>query len=349
MHEGAVIANGEQSAAGDAFYHERSEGTVGPMKKHFSKGWVKLLVSGGLIGIILLTVDLNGIRRTLHEVSFLVVLGSALAYALSMFITAYKWRLLVKGAGIETTYGRVLRATFLGMYLNCFGFGTVGGDIARGLLVAPGTSRKDTCLATVIADRVIGLAVLASIGLLATALFGSQAVARTFSGVAIVLVVGGAIGWVLGPEMLLRLTAPLPKLQRICARILAAFPRDPILLLKVIGLALSFHVMQVLTIALIVADLGATVPWWYFFVAVPFINIASTLPLSWMGLGVRESAYKIFFVNQQYLTMEQAVLTGAIWLLGMTLASAAGGILAVLTGDLRLLKAQKEEPEREAA
>lgn len=72
-------------------------------------------------------------------------------------------------------------------------------------------------------------------------------------------------------------------------------------------------------------------------VAIPFVNILGSLPISWQGLGVRETAY-IFFLSS-YLSNEQAVAFGAMWFLGVTVSSAIGGVVSALTGELKVLKA----------
>ena len=70
------------------------------------------------------------------------------------------------------------------------------------------------------------------------------------------------------------------------------------------------------------------------------MNIASSLPISWQGLGIRENSY-IFFLTAApaIVSKEQAVAFGALWLLAVTVSSAIGGIVALVSGDLRTLKA----------
>ncbi len=100
------------------------------------------------------------------------------------------------------------------------------------------------------------------------------------------------------------------------------------------AVALVFHLLQITLVYMIVSHLQPTITWSHTLYAVPFINIASTLPLTWMGIGVRENAYVFFFVPT-LLTHEQAVIVSAVWLLAITITSLAGGVLAVITGDLK--------------
>ena len=87
--------------------------------------------------------------------------------------------------------------------------------------------------------------------------------------------------------------------------------------------------------------LGVSIPWSVLLVVVPFVNIVSSLPISWMGLGVRENAY-IFFLTPLFLSSEQAIAFGALWLLAVTVTSGIGGMLSVLSPVVTAPLAQKE-------
>jgi hypothetical protein len=77
---------------------------------------------------------------------------------------------------------------------------------------------------------------------------------------------------------------------------------------------------------------------------VPFVNIVSSLPISWQGLGVRENAYRFFFVPAICST-EQAVAFGALWLLAVTTSALIGGVIGVISGAL----SRVDEAERSQA
>jgi hypothetical protein len=84
---------------------------------------------------------------------------------------------------------------------------------------------------------------------------------------------------------------------------------------------------------------GSQIPLATLFVVIPLVNIASSLPISWNGLGVRENSYMYFLTAAPALVSnEQAAALGALWLLAVTVTSAIGGVVALVTGDLKLLK-----------
>ena len=87
--------------------------------------------------------------------------------------------------------------------------------------------------------------------------------------------------------------------------------------------------------------MGITISFTTLLLVIPFVNIVCSLPISWNGLGVREKAYTYFLTTAPAIvTYEQAVAFGAIWLLAVTVSSAIGGIVAMMSEDMRNLKAQ---------
>jgi hypothetical protein len=119
-------------------------------------------------------------------------------------------------------------------------------------------------------------------------------------------------------------------------------------LIKISLLSIVFHLSQISLHAVMAAALGVSVPWPLLLVAVPFINILATLPVSWNGLGVRERAY-VFFLVPSVLQAEHAVAFGAMWLLAVTVSSAIGGVVAVATKDFSSLRSLSSAKERTLA
>ena len=291
--------------------------------------------------LVLRWVDLQQLKADLLQVPLWVGLTVLLGYLLGQVISAYKWWLLARSTEISVSFSSALKAYFIGMFVNCFAFGIVGGDVARGLLLAEGQRMKAPAIATVVADRAHGLAVLALLGVAATILFESGSLNPAF--IYLLYVIGGGIvlGWYLAPKLALRFIRKENRFRKKIEQIQSAFPTDTSTVIAVTAISVCFHLLQIALHGVMAAGLGATVPWTLLLVTIPFVNILSSLPISWMGLGVREYAY-IFFLTPLILTREQAVVLGAIWLLAVMLSSAIGGIVAVMTKDLQLLSKKAE-------
>ena len=303
------------------------------------KTLIKCIVSALMLMLVFYSVNLSELQNNLKNVSLSTALLFVAGYATSQVLSALRWWLVTRAAGIESRFQKAVSSTFVGMYINVFGLGTLGGDLARALLLTGDRKKRQISMATVVADRTFGLATLALIGLVASLLFYSEKLKPGLLLVAIVLVIVVAIGWFLGPVIAKGLFAQT-KLANLIERLSQGFPRRAKDLVPMALVALSFHLLQIALFGLLARGVGVNIPFSYLLVTIPFANILSTLPLSWMGLGVRENVYVFFFVPQ-YLTHEQAVVCGALWLIGMTATSAIGGIVAVVSGSLSLVKEQQ--------
>ena len=260
-------------------------------------------------------------------------------------MSSVKWWTIARAGGITTPYSTALKVYFIGMFVNCFSFGMMGGDAVRGILVAQGQPKKTEGIASVVADRIHGLTVLSCLALATSFFIGNDRVPQNLIQFLWLMVLAFIGGWLIGPWLLvnfpfLKNTKLSAKLQQVAA----IFPRDPKTLAIITGISILFHTLQISLHAVMAAGMGIDIPLATLFVVIPFVNIASSLPISWQGLGIRENSY-IFFLTAApaIVSKEQAVAFGALWLLAVTVSSAIGGIVALVSGDLRTLKAPRGE------
>lgn len=308
------------------------------------KSVIKLLISIIMLGLVLRMVDIDELAKTVLAIPPSIALMVVLAYGLGQCINTVKWWLIARSADVDVPYTTALRASFIGMFVNCFGFGLVGGDLARALLLAQGKPVKAPALASVVADRAHGLAILSGIGGVGILVFGHNGINPVFDYLLMGLSLSIVLGWFFGPSLVIALT---PKESRFRAKVeqaMAVFPKDPGTILIISLVSVLFHLVQIGIHGLMGLGVGVSMSWAVLLVTVPFVNIVSNLPISWNGLGVRENAY-IYFLCPQVLTNEQALAFGAMWLLSVTICSAIGGILSLLTNDLDIRKASEAEAQ----
>jgi len=317
-----------------------------------SKGLIKLALSIAMVLLVARSVEWSELAATFRSIPLWTAALVIFGYTAGQLISSVKWWMIVRAGKIDVSYPNALKAYFIGMFVNCFGFGMVGGDVARGLLVAQGMPKKTEGLASVVIDRIHGLTVLSGIALLTSVVLGNQHVPSHFLLLLVGLITGFVGFWLIGPWFLERwLLVRLPTFvpMRIAAKlaeVAQVFPRKLSTLIPITILSILFHTLQITLHAAMAAGVGANIPWATLFVVIPFVNIASSLPISWNGLGVRENSY-IFFLAPAILSKEQALAFGALWLLAMTVASAIGGIVALCTGDLKSLRMQSKIPNLE--
>lgn len=302
---------------------------------------LRVLISIGLVTFAYYFVDRRQLVEAIADVPYRFVFLAATLYALTLTINITKWYVLLRGAGIDVPLLSVLRASFAGLYINCFGFGTVGGDVTKALWIARQTKDREVALVTVVADRALGLLLLGILGVFGALVTPHNKVPPALLYGTIAGVVLLSAGWLFAPFVIQRSLARLPKIRDIFGRIARGFPRDRARMLQAVIIGLVFHLAQISLFCLVTWELSSPIPFRTLLASLPFANIVTTLPLSWMGLGVREGVYVYFFVPE-YLTQGQAIVAAALWLMSMTITSVIGGLIVVL--DRRKPNASAEAP-----
>jgi uncharacterized membrane protein YbhN (UPF0104 family) len=294
---------------------------------------IKIFFSLAMLTLAVRLVDLHELKHSLLSIPLPTLAMVVVIFFFGQLLSSYKWWLLARSGSIEAPWLLAAKAYFLGMAVNCFGFGTVAGDLARALVLGRKSKKTATALASVFADRVHGMTVLAAIGVVSTAFVGRQHIGREY----LVLLIGCATAvvaaWYFGPGIAL---AALPRggaLHKNMEQIAQVFPRDPATISYISLISLVFHLLQIGLHQVMAAGFGIQIPWAVLLLTIPVINILSSLPISWNGLGVRENGY-LFFLAPQFVSREHAIAFGAMWLLAMAISSAIGALVLVLSKDL---------------
>lgn len=283
-----------------------------------------------MLALVLSMTNLAQLKDTFLSIPISTAILVILGYAAGQVISAYKWWLISRSAGINVEFRSALRAYFIGAYANSFGLGLVGGDVTRALLLVGNAPQKTQSIASVVCDRAHGLAVLATIGLIFAFCDGRNLISADLIYLTLAIPLGVLGFWILGPKFMLGLLPAQSKIREKFEQIVSVFPKDPRTVLNITALSIVFHFSQIALHWVMASGLNLSIPWLYLISSIPFVNILCSLPISWNGLGVRESAY-VFFFSPDIISKEQALALGAIWLLAMTACSALGGIVGVLT------------------
>jgi glycosyltransferase 2 family protein len=294
---------------------------------------IKIFISLAMLILALRLVDINELKQSLLSIPLPTLGVVVVIFFFGQLLSSYKWWLLARSGSIEVPWLLAVRAYFLGMAVNCFGLGTVGGDLARALVLGSKSKQNPTALASVFADRVHGITVLAAIGVLSMVFSGRQHIGSEYLVLLPVCIIAVVMAWYFGPSIAL---AVLPKggaLHRNMEQIAQVFPRDPATISYISLISLVFHLLQIGLHQIMAAGFGIQIPWPVLLVTIPVINILSSLPISWNGLGVRENGY-VFFLAPLLLSREHAIAFGVMWLLATAISSAIGGLVLVFSKDL---------------
>lgn len=307
---------------------------------------IKISISALMIFGVVYLADIKTLSTTLLSIptsSVALLIG---LYSIGQFISALKWWIIARSAGVNCSFGVALKSYYIGMYLNCFALGTVGGDLARGILIADGKPVKTEGVTSVFVDRIHGLAVLAGIASLSTLIIGQTSIDPLYAYGLGLISLSILAAWLVGPPLFIKMFSIDNRFRPKIEKLLRTVPRSYSLVGLITLISAFFHFFQIGMHLVMAQAVGVQLGWAEVLTSVPFVNILSSLPVSWQGLGVRETGY-IFFLGK-LITPEQGIAFGAMWIVAVTITSAVGGVIAVLSGDLKLLNRQlnQDNPQK---
>ena len=287
----------------------------------FESFWFKFGLSIGLLGLVLLRkTDLPELFGVVTRARFGWVLIAFLGYLGSQVLSVVRWRMLAEPLGFAAPFARYFVCYFSGVYMNLFAPSTVAGDIGRALFLAGSEKRKTLAFTSVIADRALGFVALVWVGAVAIIVQPYYAVPRLLYYGSWIVPPGTVIGWLWGPQLVVRSLAPTNKWRVLVEQEIAAYWSDWPLLIRTTVLAMFFHVVQVATQVVLAWALAIPAPASFFLIFVPVVNILGMLPISFSGIGVREGGYVVALTSIG-VDRELAVALG---LLGSAVALATG-------------------------
>jgi hypothetical protein len=262
------------------------------------------VVTAALLALIGRNLDFNAfgalfVRLPLwfYLVSLAAVVGGQLAYA-------WRWRILLTAAGVDAPFGLILRQYFIGIFLGNFLPSTVGGDLAKVYYLGRQHGYR-VVTASVVLDRLLGIALLASLA--SAALWARPAGARPLA-LAHVAVGGIAVVSFALMGLMARGTGGLPervgrlgtravnlatRLQRLRFDIAAPLRSPAVILQATLVVAGYFIVLTGIYMTFVSIQSGFTPSFVITFGVVSATSVLSNMPVSINGLGLREQVHAL--------------------------------------------------------
>lgn len=296
--------------------------------------WLKAAVSLGLLAAVVLLSHPERIGAALARADARWVLAGTAVWVAIQLLNVYKWRLLNRAQGLDTSLGQLLDVYYVGMFFNTFLPSGFGGDAVRAYELSRLSGQAGSSLASVAVDRFTSLYALLLLGT------GALAVAPTAWRVVPLeaawgLDVAGAVafGVLLQTAWLKQLAswAPIARLPRLggliteVASAVAGLRSAGATLALSLAVSLLYQFLAVVLHYMFMVALALPVSFGYALVFIPILSLAASLPVSINGLGVREGGYA-FFLGRLGIAPGEAVSVGLLSLT-MLLLSASWGAL----------------------
>jgi uncharacterized protein (TIRG00374 family) len=281
-----------------------------------------------VVAVLLWRYDARPIFRILSREQSAYFAAAVVLYVAGQAMCAYRWQLLAAILKVHGRYSEFLAYTFVGMFTNLFVPGLLAGDAARSVYLGRRRGRMGEAIASVVADRGVGL-----IGLFWLAAFAAIFLnfAPLPSSIITPTIVVGAItlaGFLAAP-LVARTIHLMPRPLRRAGGIVAPYLHHPAALIPAIALSILLQITLAAGQYLLAAGLGMTVPLSLFILCVPIANVFASLPLTLNGLGIRESAYLVLF-GMAGMRKEDAIALGLLWF-AVTMAGGMTGAIAFVT------------------
>jgi uncharacterized membrane protein YbhN (UPF0104 family) len=295
---------------------------------------LRLAVSAVALALVLTQIEIRSAARAIGDVGPLPIVVALGAYVASQWLSARRWAWVLRSVGLDLDGGLVVKYYFIGMFFSLFAPSTIGGDAARVFYVRRRGLDTTGATLSVVFDRAIGFAWLATIAALGIAFFDivqlPLPLERAIYVIASLVLLVGGIGVLLAH----RRPSAFESSGKILPRSWALL-RNREMLLRASLLSLLVHGAQICAAGVLVATIVPEVHWSFCFLFHPLVAMMAAVPISLAGLGVREAGYVYFLATLGGAPLESATTFALVWLAIVLAASALGAVVFFVAGEAR--------------
>ena len=312
--------------------------------------FIKAAVTLALIYWLIARVDVETVRHTLAQSNLAYILLSFFTLSAVFSVGCIRWWVLIGHLGLSIPFRQVLPSYYLGVFFNNFLPTGVGGDVVRTVhLNLRGHSAK-SLISSALADRFIGLVVMLLMGAISILLSPELRVEEDQKVYLIALI---ALG-VLSGALLFWFSDRLP-MESLSRRYQHTRIRKAIL--DIIRLCLTYRTavkpvfaamllsivvqsLAILTYYLLANSIGIELSLVTFFAFVSIVQLATSLPISIGGLGIREGAM-VALLTSVNVDVHLAATLSLLFLLVLWLCTLPGAVVLLLDKGRRSVSARE--------
>jgi uncharacterized membrane protein YbhN (UPF0104 family) len=297
------------------------------------KKW-RLLVSLVLLAVLAWRIDWGQAVAAVARADGRLWLAGLGVYLFAQTVSALRWRLLARVHGLTGSRRRYIAYYFIGMFFNLFLPTSVGGDVVRTWYVTeregaalPKERRRTAAFLSVFADRATGLLALVSTAGVAALCYPAllpPGLAWTVAGL-----VGGVLLGLLLLPWLCRLAGLHPRL-RFFSDAASIYFRHPRTLFVAVVLSVLVQAANAVLAWLMGEALGLRVSPAYYGIVAPLTALLALLPISFNGMGLRETA-AVLLLGAVGVGVAEAV-TFSVLTFAVATAASLGGAGCLLLG-----------------
>lgn len=296
---------------------------------------LRILVSGLLLAYLIKLSAFTEIAQAFSRINPLYLLVFFLLYLMSVSLQSLRWKVLLKAWDIEQRWIVLFRNIMTGLFLNNFLPGSLGGDAYRLYAGGRDTGKVDAVAATIFYERVLSYGSLVTLGLVVLAMRFDPASDWTF--------------WLLLGSVFIALTgitavSTLPAFGRWAENFVSRFPfaermrlkdwvhsfrfkvSHPGILAGVFLVSFLIQFTDIFSFRVVAAAIHLQVKFTDLMLFVPLLYLAILLPISFNGIGIRESVFVLFASSWGITSADAVAFSLTVFALNLA-ASLVGGVI----------------------
>ncbi len=291
--------------------------------------WLRILISLLLMGILVFTADPVKIKQSLLNFRQLSLIPVFSLIALSMFISALKWKVLLDAQKNRIGLLTLFRIYVTSLFFNNFLPSSIGGDGMRIYLAGRYCGSISSAASSVVVERAIATVSLSMLGL-SGFLFAEKISMPALWLLVFVLVAGMIVtfiiltGWT--PGFIKKRGGRISDAWLSFSETSGELKNKPAALIVTLILSLVFQVNVAMVAASVIWGIGLPVPHAadMFFIT-SASSVLAMVPAGINGYGLRESAYIILLMPYGFTT-SSALTVSVLFALFVSVFSLAGGV-----------------------
>jgi glycosyltransferase 2 family protein len=285
-----------------------------------------------VVALLLWHFDARPILKTLARERPAFFIAAVALYVASQVMSSFRWQLLARIAGLGGKFGEYLAYYFVGMFTNLFVPGLIGGDAARAVYLGRRHSRIGEAVASVAADRGLGLLALFWMAAVCAVAVTSVPLPRAMVRTTVAIGIATFAAFLAGP-LIAKVAQRLPSRARRFASPAIVYLERPIALTPAIVLSLILQAVLAICQYLLARGLEIDLSLTAFLLCVPIANVFASLPLTFNGLGIRETAYLVLF-GYAGIAKPDAIALGLLWF-ATTLTGGLTGVIGFMAAPIK--------------
>lgn len=298
---------------------------------------LKISISAGLICYLIWLIDWGRAANAIQQADKQLFLLAPCSVFLGMTASSYRWIFILRDHAIAFALRKAYRGYLIGNFYSIFLPGVIGGDAVR-IVYCVKATRCDTAVASasVFVERVSGIIAICGFMFVASWLFADhfpgelvtilQTPVQLFSGslfLGLIILMAGA--------RYIRAWVPPDKWRNP----MAIFFHSGLMtiadlkwktLVRVLLLSAFFQSGDIVATFILSKAIGISLPLHVFFVVIPIVYLATVLPVSMGGVGVREGTI-VYLLSQLGVENSMSITLSFLIYLNRVLIGGLGAIV----------------------